>query len=480
MRALGGTAVACSVLAALGIGMGGTATAADDPSPLCAPRSEPVPQGPAEFVSEAEVGGSDGRMRRITLRSPGLASESTTNVLLPENYDASGATRYPVLYLLHGGIGSYDDWRWNGVQGIVDQVSEAEGLPPFITVMPDGGHWGFYSDWYGTDKAASQPDPPPAWSKYHVGELVPWVDANFPTIASREGRAVAGLSMGGFGAMSYAARHPDVFSVAGSFSGAVHPNLDYPTGNAFLTGASLYFDQGNLRNCVWGDMVTQRVHWQDHDPTYLAENLGLTSLYIASGGGDERLPAGLVSDPVEETCFRMSRALSDALGAEGIEHTLDFYGSGTHTWEYWLSDLRKFLPLMTAAWTDPPPSAADEPFDYRSAQPRFEVWDWSFETDRDATEFTYLDEVSEDGLEVSGSGTLSVRTAPLYEPGTEYDVSFRLGTVPKRKLVRAGTNGRLEFDIDLGPAHGSQQQRFDAQEVDTWEHVEVTIEAAAP
>ena len=67
----------------------------------------------------------------------------------------------------------------------------------------------------------------PGWATYHVHELVPFIDASYPTVASRSARAVAGLSMGGFGAMSYAGRHPAtsghpaMFKVAASFSGAL-------------------------------------------------------------------------------------------------------------------------------------------------------------------------------------------------------------------------------------------------------------------
>jgi S-formylglutathione hydrolase FrmB len=466
-------AIAAAVATSLAAG-GDSTLAADRTSPVCIPRSAPIPQGPATLVDQSTVDGTAGRMRRVRLDSPGLGAATSVNVLLPESYDDSGATRYPVLYLLHGAIGSYDDWRWGGdVVRIVEEVSRAHDLPPFIVVMPDGGKWGFYTDWYGTDAATGEPDPPPAWTKYHVGELIPWVDANFPTRASREGRAVAGLSMGGFGAMSYAARFPHVFSAAGSFSGAVHPNLGYPFGNAFLTLASTYFDEGNVRNCVWGDMVTQRVHWHGHDPTYLAENLRHTSLFIASGGGDHTRPDGLVSDPVEETVYLMSRALATALDEEGIAHTDHFYGSGTHTWPYWQDDLRRFLPHMAATWANPPTHPPTEPFSFRTAHPLFSVWGWRFEADRGSTEFTYLDDVDATGLDVTGSGTLAVTTAPLYASGRRYEISDGEGTM----LVRAHQR-RLSFDIDLGPAHESQQERFDGEATAAWKHARVDIRPA--
>src|SRR5205807_6226435 len=134
---------------------------------------------------------------------------------------------------------------------------------PVIVVMPDGGYDGFYSDWYGTDTDGHTPAPAPAWETFHVRELIPWVDATFPTVIGRGGRAIAGISMGGFGTMSYAARHPDVFVAAASFSGAVDPDQDYPLTpvgqTAFANGA----DRKPLDNCVWGDPVTEQVIWRD-------------------------------------------------------------------------------------------------------------------------------------------------------------------------------------------------------------------------
>ena len=94
--------------------------------------------------------------------------------------------------------------------------SVAGTLPGFdgIVVMPAGGRAGWYSDWPGrTDGNFA-----PLWETFHVHQLVPWVDANFNTSGTRSGRAVAGLSMGGYGALRYAGRHPHLFSAVGAFS----------------------------------------------------------------------------------------------------------------------------------------------------------------------------------------------------------------------------------------------------------------------
>jgi S-formylglutathione hydrolase FrmB len=438
MRFPGALAACC----ALALVPGGVATAQDTASPVCTPRSAPVPQAPATLLSDTPVNNTGGRLHDLKLQAPALNGATHAYVLLPKDYDPSGATRYPVVYLLHGGIGTYWDWYGQGnVIGITDKLRAQGKVPPFIAVLPDGGPWGFYTDWYGSDIDGHTPDPPPAWATYHVGELVPYVDAHYPTLADRSHRAIAGLSMGGFGAMSYAARYPDVFGVAGSFSGAVNPNLGYPFGSAFLTFASLYFDNQKLDQCIWGDMVTQHVRWQGDDPTELAGNLGNTALFVASGGGDQDVPQGLVADPVEELVFLMSRAFTRALDAAGVAHTDDFYGMGTHTWEYWQRDLESFLPLMAKAFAQPKPAPPAVPFAYRSIRPRFSLWGWDFTTHRSTTAFTELAKVGRSGLTASGSGTLGVVTAPLYEPRRGY----RVGT----QHVTADAAGRLHFTLDL-------------------------------
>jgi S-formylglutathione hydrolase FrmB len=448
----------------------GGAAARDTPSPVCAPRAAPAPAGEATLVSETAAGG---RLRTLTLDSPALGARTRVNVLLPREYDPSGATRYPVLYLLHGALADYNDWNYSG--GITSLVDEVDGLPPFIVVMPDGGHYGWYSDWYGTDLGSS--GAAPAWARYHVGELIPWIDAHLPTVGDRTGRAIAGLSMGGFGAMSYASRHPDLFAAAGSFSGALNPTYGPGYGQAFVTLASAYFNDAHVTQCIWGDAATQQVRWMGHDPTYLAGNLAATRLFVASGAappapGDLTSPVGVISTPVEETCFLMSRAFARALDAAGVPHRDDFYGSGTHEMKYWQQELRRFLPEMAAAWADPEPAPAT--FSYRSVADRFSVWGWRFRAHRRVTEFVYLREVGADGMEITGSGRLDVVSPPQYAAGARYRVT-RDG-IPR--LVLADAKGRLRFPVALGPSHREQQRSFGEAAVGSWPRAVVQISPA--
>src|SRR6267378_4411486 len=208
-------AVGLFVTAALLAGTG-TANAAGPALPTlwpaCVPRTGPIQLG----ATEAGRVNLDARLQDITLHSQAMHADVHVDVLVPRGYDPSSSTRYPVLYLLHGALGSYRDWPAHGVEGLV-------GDTRMIVVMPDDGPDGSYSDWYGSELI--ELGQPPAWESFHTSELVPWIDAHYPTIAAPGGRSIAGLSAGGEGAMKYAAAHPGVFGAAGEFSGAIYTDL---------------------------------------------------------------------------------------------------------------------------------------------------------------------------------------------------------------------------------------------------------------
>ena len=461
-------AAVAALMAAGGTGVVRASTLAPA-SPLCVPRAQP-PTANLSMLSDTVVNG-DPRIHDVTFRSAALNGTVHSDVLLPAGYDATGATRYPVLFLLHGHGGHYTDWVNHGVEGIV-------GDRPVIVVMPDGGYDGFYSDWYGTDLDGHTPNPPPAWETFHLDELLPWVDQHYPTVGTRAGRGVAGLSMGGFGSTSYPARHPDLFVAAGAFSGAVDTDLYYPVANVAEPVASNLPDQKPPDNCIWGDGLTQDVIWRDHDPTELARNFRGVSLYQASGNGlpgryDNPASPNPGADLTELGIWQMNQQFDQALTAAGIAHRTDFYGNGTHNWPYWLDDLRAFLPQMEAAFAGPAPAPPAVTFNFESARAPFSVWEWTFTPHRDVTEMTYLTDVGAGGLTAAGSGVLHVDTGSLYTPGAVYQVTGTNTAGPP--FVTADAGGRLHFDIDLGPSHETQQYIFGSEAEASFTHAVVRI-----
>lgn len=137
-----------------------------------------------------------------TLFAPSLGQSRAVVILLPAPYDS--AARYPVLYLLHGFGGNHLDWtERTGIEEFVAQW-------PLIVVMPDGGN-----SWYVNSRTRASD----RYEDYIVTDVRLHVENRYRVDSTR--RAIAGLSMGGYGALVLAMRHPDLYQFAGSLSGAV-------------------------------------------------------------------------------------------------------------------------------------------------------------------------------------------------------------------------------------------------------------------
>lgn len=128
------------------------------------------------------------------------------NIIFPTGYDTAKARRYPVLYLLHGYTDDYSGWVTKS--NLLQHTARFQE----IIVNPEGG-----VSWYVNNHA----DPKQQWEDYLIDDLIPYVDSHYRTIADRSARAVAGLSMGGYGALLLGFKHYDKFAAAASMSGAL-------------------------------------------------------------------------------------------------------------------------------------------------------------------------------------------------------------------------------------------------------------------
>jgi S-formylglutathione hydrolase FrmB len=185
------------------------AAAASAQTPAAPAPTRPEVRGEKTQESRGEKKDAPRRYETVRFESKLVGAPLPYNVILPAGYgnDSSKHRRYPVLYLLHGLSGSAGDWVSERAH-LADHAAQY----PFIVVVPEGR-----DGWY-TDSATV---PGEKFESYIVAELIPDVDARFRTLPSREGRAVAGLSMGGYGSLKFALKHPELFSFAGSMSGAL-------------------------------------------------------------------------------------------------------------------------------------------------------------------------------------------------------------------------------------------------------------------
>ena len=272
----------------------------------------------AQNISVLDRRRLDARLEEWTLETPAVADPTRVRVLLPAGYRADPHRRYAVLYLLHGADADYRAWtRYGDAKAITARAK-------LIVVMPDGGPMGWYTDWYAGNRPVQ-----PRWETYHVEQLIPWIDATYRTVAAARGRAIAGLSMGGYGALSYAARHPRLFAAVASFSGAL--------------------DIGS--EAAWGPQSENEARWRAHSPISLAERLrSLKLVEIHTGDGRPgpldrpSTPPGCDPCALEHFLRRGNLSLHRRLAELGIRHVWDDYGRGTHDWPYWRRDLRRTLP----------------------------------------------------------------------------------------------------------------------------------------
>ncbi|MCB9615921.1 MAG: hypothetical protein H6722_26090, partial [Sandaracinus sp.] len=170
--------------------------------PDAGPPEEPI--GP---LTVTESGVFAGRMHYFRFSTNQISWQPAVNVLLPEDYYATSTRRYPVLYLHHGGA---QDFRKFHLDDDIIGLTRGRQL---IVVMPDGGTAGWCSNPVRSSSG------PKNWENFHIAQLIPWIDANFRTYAEYDGRAVGGFSMGGFGALKYAAKYYGHFASVSSHSG---------------------------------------------------------------------------------------------------------------------------------------------------------------------------------------------------------------------------------------------------------------------
>ncbi|MEX2333360.1 MAG: alpha/beta hydrolase-fold protein [Pseudohongiella sp.] len=162
-----------------------------------------------QTISAAQPSELPAGLQTVSFFSPAVSRQMKFDIVLPPDYSESDA-RYPVLYLLHGYMQNYTVWGRN-----LGAAFYARSFSDLIVVMPDAGN-----SWY-INYASSEGNQRNNWEDHIVRDVIGHVDSNFRTLASREGRSIAGLSMGGYGAVMLGLRHPGLFISVASTSGAL-------------------------------------------------------------------------------------------------------------------------------------------------------------------------------------------------------------------------------------------------------------------
>jgi S-formylglutathione hydrolase FrmB len=139
-------------------------------------------------------------------------------IAFPPGYDASSNKRYPTLYFLHGLFEDEHSWLDRGGEQIWETLTEQGAIGNFIVVLPAGGRTFYVNSADGHDR----------YEDFFIQELAPEIDRKYRTRAVASERGISGVSMGGYGALHLAMRHPDVFGSASAHSAALLPKFPDP------------------------------------------------------------------------------------------------------------------------------------------------------------------------------------------------------------------------------------------------------------
>jgi len=233
-------------------------------------------------------------------------------VILPANY-ASEKVSYPVVYLLHGLTGHFDNWADR------TKLNEYAKNYNYIIVMPEGNN-GWYSD--------SANVPADKYESYIIQELIPEIERKFRAKTERGNRAIAGLSMGGYGAVKFGFKYPQMFALVGSFSGAL--------GAASLTEKEVG-TKGTIAESINGVFgSSDNANRPANDVFKMARE--------ASADKIKSLPFIYQDCGTEDFLYKNNRDFADLLQEKKIPHEFR-EAPGGHDWKFWNSQVKEFLEL---------------------------------------------------------------------------------------------------------------------------------------
>jgi enterochelin esterase-like enzyme len=254
---------------------------------------------------------SFGTVETKTFYSEALGQSMEYKIYLPPGYDDlwHSFTHYPVVYLLHGVPGTDDDWvSKGGAADAMDTLLARGQAQPMIVVIPTGANsrWGPETGWVDGSQGG--------WGTYTTQDLVSEIDSNYRTVASADGRAIAGNSEGGWAAANLGLKNPSEFGVVGSFSG--------------------YFsaDDQDKNNLFDGD---QSLADANSPMTYLPQLGGeLPAIYLLQ----EQDQGGRFQQDFEE-----NQEFAEELKARDATYEFDNPSGGDHNWDFWRARLPDFL-----------------------------------------------------------------------------------------------------------------------------------------
>jgi len=251
--------------------------------------------------------------QELKLKSSLMKREMPYRVILPANYEANKTEKFPVVYLLHGLTGHFDNWT--------DRTKLVEYAKNYryIIVTPEGDN-GWYSD--------SQNIPDDKYESYIIQELIPEIEKKFRAETTRDSRAVAGLSMGGYGSLKFGVKYPGKFVLVGSFSGA-------------LRAAQMTEEMAAATK--WQALIDSIKNVYGANDSEVRKQNDLFKLVTAKTETDAKnLPFMYIDCGTEDGLVQSNREFVKLLADKKIPHEFREL-PGIHDWKFWDSQVQEFL-----------------------------------------------------------------------------------------------------------------------------------------
>jgi S-formylglutathione hydrolase FrmB len=257
------------------------------------------------------------------LASKLMGRDMPYRVIVPVEKMVATGTRHPVIYLLHGLTGHFNNWT------DLTKLSEYAAAYNVIIVMPEGGD-GWYTDSVSNEKEK--------WESYIVQELIPEVDKKFKTQPTRDKRAIAGLSMGGFGSLKFGLKYPEKFVLAGSFSGAVSAGQ--------ITEKTVPGAIGKTIDGIFGPEGSE--NRKANDVIGIIRSL--------TPEKTKEIPFIYFDCGTEDFLFQSNRDFVNLLVEKKVPHEYRQL-PGVHDWKYWDKQVQEFLRLADKFFAGTKPAA---------------------------------------------------------------------------------------------------------------------------
>ena len=264
--------------------------------------------------------------------SDALSGTSQYSIFLPAVYDQFPMRKFPVIYFLHGMFNDHGSWiqgRYGNLPLAIENLLRDKAVPPFLMVHPNGKNSFYTNSLNGSQR----------YEEYIFNDLIREIETHFRVRSTRSDRAIAGTSMGGYGALKIAMKHPQLYTSVAVGSPIIFLGED-PSRHITSSSSKLARFFTKALRPVFGIPFNPK-HWQENSIEVLAltNNIQHLNIYMAYGTADRYLHVFPMQQGIEK--------IGMILNKRGISHVFHVYNGDPHGWKFIRKHIEQILEFLT-------------------------------------------------------------------------------------------------------------------------------------